>query len=77
MIIFGHKLLSKHIILSVTFIVLRNLCDLPVSYQISLYFYRKKAESPGFENFRLTGLSTTKLSVIKGYFRLEKLSKNC
>ena len=35
---------------------MNNSCDLPVFDQISLLFYTKNLKSPGFENFRLTGL---------------------
>ena len=45
---FGHKLLAKHSILSVIFILLSNFYDLPDYGQISLRFYRENAESPGF-----------------------------
>ena len=53
---FCHKLFAECNILSGIFIPLTNSCDLPVFDQISLFFYRKNLKSPGFENFRLTGL---------------------
>ena len=53
---FCHKLLAEHRAVLDTFLPLADFCDLPVFDQITLPFYIKNAESPGFENFRLTGL---------------------
>ena len=56
---FCHKQLTGHSILSSVFIPWSNLYDLPVFNQISLRFYKKNAEHPGFDNFRLTGMFST------------------
>ena len=41
------------------FFLLSNFCNPPVVDQMSPRFYRKNAESPGFENFRLAGMKNS------------------